>query len=129
MKPGTKATLELWRDGGAKEVAVTVGEAQDAQVAEAARPGEAQGKLGVAVRPLNAEERKENGVKDGLVVESVSGPAARAGIQRGDVILAVNGTPVKSVGELRSLVGAAGKSIAVLVQREDAQLYVPVNLG
>jgi serine protease Do len=128
MKPGTKAALELWRDGGSKEVAVTVGEAKDAQVADAAAPGEAQGKLGVAVRPLTAEERK-NGGKDGLVVESVSGPAARAGIQRGDVILAVNGTPVKNAGELRNLVGAAGKSIAVLVQREDAQLYVPVNVG
>jgi serine protease Do len=128
MKPGTKAALELWRDGGSKEVAVTVGEAKDAQVADAAAPGEAQGKLGVAVRPLTPEERK-NGGKDGLVVESVSGPAARAGIQRGDVILAVNGTPVKNAGELRNLVGAAGKSIAVLVQREDAQLYVPVNVG
>jgi serine protease Do len=129
MKPGSKATLELWRDGGAKEVAVTVGEAQDAQVAEAAGAGEAQGKLGVAVRPLTAEERKENGGKAGLVVESVAGAAARAGIQRGDVILAVNGTPVKNVGELRSLVGSAGKSIAVLVQREAAQIYVPVNIG
>jgi serine protease Do len=129
MKPGAKATLELWRDGAAKEVAVTVGEAQDAQVADASRPGEAHGKLGVAVRPLSAEERKQNGAKDGLVVESVSGPAARAGIQRGDVILAVNGTTIKNVGELRNLVGAAGKSIAVLVQREDAQLYIPVNIG
>ena len=129
MKPGTGATLELWRDGAAKQVAVTVGEAEDAQVAEGSRPGEAQGKLGVAVRPLTAEERKENGGKDGLVVESVAGAAARAGIQRGDVILAVNGTPVKDVGELRRLIDKSGKSIAVLVQREDAQIYVPVNLG
>ena len=45
------------------------------------------------------------------------------------MILAVNGTPVKSAGELRGLVGAAGKSIAVLVQRDDAQIYVPVNFG
>jgi len=129
MKPGTQSRLELWRDGGAKEVAVTVGEAKDAQVAEAPGASEAPGKLGVAVRPLTSEERKENGGKDGLVVESVSGPAARAGIQRGDVILAVNGTPVKNVGELCSLVGNASKSIAVLVQREDAQIYVPVDIG
>ena len=129
-KPGTRATLELWRAGAAKEVAVTVGEAKDAKAAEAApRAAEAQGKLGVAVRPLSAEERKEIGGKEGLVVESVSGPAEKAGIQRGDVILAVNGTPVKSAGELRGLVGAAGKSIAVLVQRDDAQIYVPVNFG
>jgi serine protease Do len=128
-KPGTRATLELWRDGAAKDVAVTVGEAKDAKVAAATTPAAAQGKLGVAVRPLSAEERKENGGKDGLVVESVSGPAEKAGIQRGDVILAVNGTPVKTVDELKSLVNGAAKSIAVLVQRDDAQLYVPVNMG
>jgi serine protease Do len=129
-KPGTRATLELWRDGAAKEVAVTVGEAKDAKVAAAA-PADvaAQGKLGVAVRPLSAEERKEAGGKEGLVVEGVSGPAAKAGIQRGDVILAVNGTPVKTVDELKKIVNGAAKSIAVLVQRDDAQLYVPVNMG
>jgi serine protease Do len=128
-KPGTRATLELWREGGAKEVAVTVGEAKDAKLAASAAQPAAQGKLGVAVRPLSAEERKENGGTDGLVVESVSGPAEKAGIQRGDVILAVNGTPVKTVDELKGLVNGAAKSIAVLVQRDDAQLYVPVNMG
>ena len=129
-KPGTKATLEVWRDGAAKELAVTVGEAKDAQVADAeVAAAEPQGKLGVAVRALSAEERKEIGGKEGLVVESVAGPAEKAGIQRGDVILAVNGTPVKSVDELRKLVGGNAKSIAVLVQREDAQIYVPVNMG
>jgi serine protease Do len=128
-KPGTRATLELWRDGAAKDVAVTVGEAKDAKVAAAAPQAAPQGKLGVAVRPLSAEERKENGGKDGLVVESVSGPAEKAGIQRGDVILAVNGTPVKTVDELKGLVNGPAKSIAVLVQRDDAQLYVPVNMG
>jgi serine protease Do len=129
-KPGTRATLELWRDGAAKEVAVTVGEAKDAKVA-AATPAEAaaQGKLGVAVRPLSAEERKEIGGKEGLVVEGVSGPAEKAGIRQGDVILAVNGTPVKTVDELKKLVNGTAKSIAVLVQRDDAQLYVPVNMG
>ena len=129
MKPGTRSTLALWRDGGAKEVAITVGEAQDPQVAEASGTTEAPGKLGVAVRPLTSAERKETGGKDGLVVESVSGAAARAGIRRGDVILAVNGTAVTNVGELRSLVDKSGKSIAVLVQREDAQIYVPVSIG
>jgi serine protease Do len=129
MKPGTQSRLELWRDGGAKEVAITVGEAKDPQVAEASGTTEAPGKLGVAVRPLTSEERKETGGKDGLVVESVSGAAARAGIRRGDVILAVNGTPVTNVGELRSLVDKSSKSIAVLVQREDARIYLPVSIG
>src|SRR5499426_75514 len=129
MKPGTRSTLELWRDGATKEVAVTIAEANDAKVAEAPAAAAAQGKLGVAVRPLTADERKEAGGRDGLVVEGVAGAAAQAGIQRGDVILAVNGKPVKSVEELRSVIGSAGKSVAVLVQRDDARIYVPVNLG
>ncbi len=129
-KPGTRAKLDIWREGATKALSVTVGEAKDAPVAAAApRAAEAQGKLGVAVRALSAEERTALGGKDGVVVESVTGPAAKAGIQRGDVILAVNGTPVKTVDELRNVVGGAAKSIAVLVQREDAQLYVPVNIG
>jgi serine protease Do len=131
-KPGSKATLEIWREGATKALAVTVGEAKDAQAAAAQaepRAVAAQGKLGVAVRPLSAEERKSIGGKDGVMVEGAAGAAEKAGIRAGDVILAVNGTPVKSVEELRGLVGGAAKSIAVLVQREDAQLYVPVNLG
>ena len=62
-------------------------------------------------------------------VEQVSGAAARAGIQPGDLLLSFNGTPLKSVEELRTLVGKAGRSAAVLVQREDRQLFVPVELG
>jgi serine protease Do len=129
-KPGTRATLEVWREGATKELAVTVGEAKDAQaVAAAPAAPEKQGKLGVGVRSLSDAERKELGGKEGLVVESVAGPAAKAGIQRGDVILAVNGTPVKTVDELREAVNRKAGAIAVLVQREDAQIYVPVNLG
>ena len=129
MKPGTRSTLEVWRNGATKEVAVTVGEAKNEQVAEAAGTGEAHAKLGVAVRPLTPDEREQNGGKGGLLVENVSGAAARAGIQQGDVILAVNGTPVKSIEDLRSLINKSGKSAALLVQRNDAQLYVPVNIG
>src|SRR5262245_48179598 len=129
MKPGTRSTLEVWRNGATKEVEVTVGEAKNEQVAEAAGTGEAHAKLGVAVRPLTPDEREQNGGKGGLLVENVSGAAARAGIQQGDVILAVNGTPVKSIEDLRSLINKSGKSAALLVQRNDAQLYVPVNIG
>ena len=57
------------------------------------------------------------------------GAAARAGIQPGDVILSVNDTPVKSVQQLQALLSKAGKRIAILVQREDAKVYVPVELG
>ena len=48
------------------------------------------------LRPLTPEERDQAGVSGGLVVEESSGRAAEAGIQQGDVVLSVNGTPVKA---------------------------------
>jgi serine protease Do len=41
----------------------------------------------------------------------------------------MNGTPVKSAEQLRELVAKAGKRVALLVQRDDAQIFVPVDLG
>ena len=65
----------------------------------------------------------------GLVVAQASGPAAAAGVQPGDVILGVNNRPVKSVDQLRQAVEKAGKHMALLVQRGDASVYVPIDLG
>ena len=57
------------------------------------------------------------------------GAAENAGIQPGDVILAVNGRPVTSVEQLKQMVTQAGNSIALLIQRDNAQIFVPVDLG
>ena len=65
----------------------------------------------------------------GLLVEQVAGPAAGAGIQPGDIIIALNGKPMNSADDLRKLLKEAGSRIAVPVQREDARIFVPVNLG
>ena len=84
--------------------------------------------LGLAVRPLTRDERRQLG-SDGLVVENASGPAARAGIRPGDAILALNDQPVKDVDQLRKLVESAKGSVALLIQREDAKIFVPIKLG
>ncbi|MCC6608626.1 MAG: DegQ family serine endoprotease [Burkholderiales bacterium] len=126
-KPGTKSTLEVWRKGERKEVDVTVGELKSAETVATA--GAQHEQLGLTVHPLTPDEKSEAGVKRGLVVDQVNGPAEAAGIQPGDVILALNGTPVSSVGELRSLVEHASKHVALLVQRGDARIFVPINLG
>jgi serine protease Do len=63
------------------------------------------------------------------MVENVTGPAADAGIQPGDVILSLNGTPVKSAEQLQQLMKKAGKHVALLVQRDEAKIFVPVDLG
>jgi serine protease Do len=126
---GRSASLEIWRKGAAKTLMVSTAEGKDKEQVAANDKSAPAGRLGVAARALTAEERKELGSKGGLVVEQVGGAAARAGIQRGDVMLSFNGTPLKSAEELRELVGKAGKSAALLIQRENRQLFVPVDLG
>jgi serine protease Do len=128
-KPGTTVKVEVIRKGARKRLDVTVSEMHDASVAVAGDAGSSQGRLGLAVRPLRLDEKRETGVSGGLVVENATGPAARAGIQPGDVILQFNGTPVTSVEELRTLVSKSGKNAALLVQRENSKIFVPVELN
>ena len=120
-KPGEHAQMKVWRDGAEHTLGVTVGTMPDEKVASAnqANPDANSGKLGLMVQQGD----------EGLVVAQASGPAAKAGVQPGDVILGVNNQPVKSVGDLRKAVERAGKHLALLVQRGDATVYVPVDLG
>ena len=133
-KPGSQAQLEIWRGGRKQSVSVTVGELKPERTASVGAPrrsgGEAQdaGRLGLAVRALTDAEKKE--LKgQGVVVEQAGGPAAKAGIQPGDVVMAVNNMPVTSVEQLRSLVEKAKGTVALLVRRGDASIYVPVDVG
>ena len=131
MKPGTKATFEVWRDRKKVPVTVAVGELKPDKVA-AARPAAEEtansGKLGLALRPLTEEERRQLDGAPGLVVEQSNGAAASAGIRAGDVLSAINGVPVKSIEEVRKLVPEHGL-VALLIRRGDASVFVPVEIG
>ena len=129
LKPNDKATLKVWHDGMGKEVEITLGEMPSDIIAAVDMPSNAPGKLGVAVRALTAEERKKLDITSGVLVEQVSGAAARAGIQMGDVILGVNNKPVSNPEQLKEVVDAAKGRVAVLVQRQNARIFVPVPLG
>jgi serine protease Do len=129
LKPGAKVTLGVWRDGKSKELTAIVGELADKTNVASAKGEAAKGKLGVAVRPLSPEERKSGEVANGVVVEEVAGAAAKAGVREGDVIVAVNNVPVKSPEQLRELIGKSGKTVALLVQRDDARIFIPVTIG
>jgi serine protease Do len=129
-KPGDKATLEVWRAGKKLDLSTTLTEATKTVASNDPKAGgPTQGKLGVAVRPLTPEEKQEAHLTAGVVVEQVTGAAARAGIEAGDVILAVNGTQVKTVAQLQALIPKDSKQLAVLIQREDAKIFIPVKLG
>ncbi len=62
-------------------------------------------------------------------MQDASGPAAMAGVQSGDVLIAVNGTAVKSVDQVKAAVAKSEKSVALLIQRGSDKIFVPVNLG
>jgi len=129
--PGTEVELEVWRNGKKRQIEARLGTDEQSAVATAADNEDASssGKLGIAVRPLTAEERERSGIERGLVVEQAAGAAARAGIARGDVVIAVNGEGVESVEDLREAVSGRSGTVALLVQRGPMQIYVPVELG
>ena len=130
VSPGTSVNLEIWRNHATRNLSVKLGEMSDTRTAASGRAHAGEGgKLGLAVRPLTPEEQRQANMKGGLVVERASGPAADAGIQPGDVVLAANGAPVTSADELKSAVEKSKGHVALLIQRGDAQIFVPVRVG
>ena len=126
--PGTALNVEVWRAGKAVELTAKVGTLDEEKVAGVSDESAPKGKLGIAVRPRTAEEQKA-GEKAGLVVQQAGGAAARAGVQAGDVILGVGSSPVNTVDELRSAVDKAGKTVALLIERDGRQIYLPVKVS
>ena len=126
--PGQRVTLEISRDGKPMSLNATVGSARQLTADNAAGGDSDQSHLGLSVRPLTPEEREQAGT-NGLLVEEAQGRAAEAGIQPGDVLLSVNGTPVQSVAELRGLVHGRDAQIALLIQRGESRIFVPVAVG
>lgn len=129
LAPGTQTSLKVIRKGDPVTLTVKIGTTKDTAVADKSPANDAGGKLGLAVRPLSPTEKRDSGIDGGLVVEDVAGPAAKVGIQPGDVILSINGTPISSADQLRALVSKAGKQVALLVQRDDARIFIPLDLG
>jgi serine protease Do len=130
-KPGHESVVTVWRDGKEQTLRVTVGELRPASVAFAGGEQSETGKLGLAVQDLTAEQRKQLEVKGGVLIGGVDGPAARAGLRQGDVVIAVNGEQIDSATQFKSLVDKApqGKPVALLIQRGELRLYVPVTAG
>ena len=129
IRPGDNAKMQIWRKGGMREITVKVGGVKEEKAVSAESKETAQNKLGLALRALTPEERRQLDGKGGLLVENVSGAAARAGIRPGDVVLSVNGETVTTVEQLRAQVSKASKRVALLIQRRDAKLFVPIDLG
>jgi serine protease Do len=129
-KPGNNTRLQVWREGKSRDVDVKVAELMEQKVAmNNGGDSQTSSKLGLTVRELAPDEQAQLKTEGGLVVQNASGAAARAGIQPGDVILAFNDTPLKSVEQLKNLMKKTDKTIALLIQRDATRMYVPVQVG
>ena len=128
-KPGTRSTMQVWRNKGTRDVPVVVAELQEDRTAQKPRGAKpvTPGVFGMSLSELTDAQRKELKVEGGVLVNDVQGAAARAGIRRGDVITAVNNQDVKSIEHFRELMGQAekGRIVALLVRRGGNSLYIP----
>jgi serine protease Do len=126
-RPGDKLKLDIWRDKARISETVALGRADaDRQEASAAPEG---GSLGLALRPLERQELRGSGLDHGLLIERVTGAAQLAGVQPGDVLLALNGKPVQDIEQVRAAMADKPKQVALLVSRGGQQIFVPVRVG
>jgi len=129
-KPGSTVALGVWRGGKQQEIDVKVGAFTSGEVASAQPEAQPEtGKLGLAVRDLTPEEEQQLNGEHGVFIERAEGPAAEAGLRRGDVILAVGSTPVTSAKQLVELSKHTDKTVALLIQRDNQRTYVPLQTG
>ena len=134
-RPGTQVALTVWRDKKSREVKLTVAQlkpADDEVLAADDEQNQKPGILNVQVTALTPEQREQAGIESGgvLVVGVAAGPAARAGVSTGDIILQVGDQLVGSPQELAGLAGKLpkGQPIPLLIQRNEGRLFLPLTI-
>ena len=136
-KPGSKVMIELWHKGKTRRITVEVGEMpEDGHLAGTGKKPADDGaemisRLGVAVIELTREQLQGLQIQGGLLVEKVTGTAARAtGLQQGDVLLAIGNMPIRSLKQFNEILKQVpkGRNIALLVRRGNAASYVAIRL-
>jgi serine protease Do len=121
--PGDKLAIEVWRKGGSEKLEASLAKTGDKSAkadTEGGRPGRQAGPGAASAAAAGAPADRRR--RCGLLVQDARGAAARAGVQQGDVLLAVNGTSVRSVEQVREAVAKSDKSVALLIQRGEQRI-------
>ncbi|MBC7684054.1 MAG: PDZ domain-containing protein, partial [Bdellovibrionales bacterium] len=136
-KPGSKATVTVFRRGGAKELGVTIAEFEAEKPvkrvaekeAEKPKGSVAAQSVGLVVSDINDAQKKELRIKGGVKVETVAEAAARAGIREGDIIVAIGNTEVSSVREFDAVIAKVDKTkpVPVLLRRGELASYLLIR--
>ncbi|MFM8557988.1 MAG: DegQ family serine endoprotease [Betaproteobacteria bacterium] len=136
-RPGTQVTMQVWRKGTNRDLALTVAELEPDRAARAGNrgaPAEGQERsatnmLGVTVSDISDDRRQQLRIRQGILVDAADGAAARAGIRQGDIILALNNQDIGSVKQFNEIVAKLdrNRTHVLLVRRGDSAQYVPIR--
>ena len=132
-KPGSRATISIWRKGATRDLSLTVAELEPekptASLERKVKPEQKANSLGLRVGDLSESQRKELRLDGGVIVDSAEGAAARAGLRPGDVILRVNNTDVVDAKQFAAVVAKLEprKMVVLLVRRGEASQFVPIR--
>jgi serine protease Do len=145
-------SVEVWRKGQMRELNVTVADTPDekavprgpqrgqpgpqgqAPQGPSAPPpnvsGRGQPRQGLSVIDLSAEQRAQLRLGAGVLVDEAQGNAARAGIRRGDVVVAINNVEIKTAEQFNALMAQfeRGRNVALLVRRGENSIYIPLRI-
>jgi serine protease Do len=138
-KPGSRSTVQVWRKGTTRDIAVTVGEMTEEKAASSrpARSGKVPeqqaNRLGLVLKELTADQKRDLKMPSGLLVEDVRGTTSRADLRPGDIIVALISkgatTEVKTVDQFNKLLAQfeKGSNVTLLIRRGEIQTFVTIK--
>ena len=133
-KVGDTVKVQIYRDGKERTVKVTIGKLDEGRPAVAGADKESGSALGVTVANITPElaERFSLEGQEGVLITKIDpeGPASKANLRVGDLIIEADGKEIASVSDFESLVSdlPSGKVLRLLIQRRATLLYTTVIL-
>ncbi len=135
-KPGSKVSMQVWRDGSNKSVDIEVGEVSSDEISKGRKSKQGKkannaNRLGLVLSEITEDQQKQLEIVSGLLVEEVqSGLASRSGIRTGDIILGFNSKDVRDIAHFNEMLSQtkSGKNIALLIKRGDVTTFITMKL-